>query len=205
MNTEVTRTKQVILRKKELVPQSPVLMVQKLREFAGKSPAFSAMAHAFAMRERTRQQITIHSLIASMVKEGYNFTKDEYRQALTFMANLKLGNLERDRKGQVSALKGITYTLQSIGLASVSKKDSLAKNSVGTPFRQLPSIVPMPQFEDSPKVVVKDPLLKKPLKETTLIIKIGYKTFNFDLFPESSIKEVIETIDRIYQNKDKKA
>lgn len=199
MDTEVTKAKHVILRKQPKEGAlNPVQIVERLRDYASKNPTFNAMAHSFAMRERTRQQITVHSISASMAKEGFNFSKREFQDALAFMASLKLGHLTTDHKGRITALKGIQMTLQSIGLASVSKKDSLARNTTVIPFVKLP--VPI----ETPKVVITDTLLKKPIKETTLSIKIGYKTFNFDLFPEGRVQDLIDTIDRIYQNKDKK-
>lgn len=210
MNTEASVTRTILRKggnadKQTSKPLSPAQVIDKLRTRASTDAVFHAVAEVFAMRERTRQQVTLQSLMATMLKEGYKFNKEQYTSVLAFMATLGLGTLERDNKGRIRALKGISITLQSIGLAAVSKKDNLAKNNIGTPFVKLPQ-EPKPKKEiPAEKVAVVDNNLKKPIRETTLTIKAGYKTFNFELFPESGITALIELVDKVYQEKTKKA
>lgn len=195
------------LRKQE---SSPMLITLLQRE-ASNNPVFRSIAEMFALRERTRQQITVHSLSATMKKEGYDYTKSQLREVLRFLASLRLGRLELSPKGTIVALKGITYTLQSIGMASVSNKASLSKHNIPIPFKRLP----VPSGDSLPtnignnegpieKQVIIDSVLKKPIKEDSLSIKIGHKTFTFDLFPENKVQSLLEIVDKIYSEKNKK-
>lgn len=193
--TEVTQLTEVKRK-----PQT-LSLVDSLRDLAGKNAAFNAIAHTWAMRERTRHQVTVHALDLAMTKEGFSFTREDYRSVLAKLAAMKLGTLQRDSKGTITGLKGVNYTLQSLGLASLSKKNSLRRSTVKTPFTSLQ----IPKENIKEKAVIVDTVLKKPIKETTLTIKIGHKTFNFDLFPESKVKELIDTVDKVYQDKALKA
>lgn len=120
--------------------KSPKDTVLALRERATKSPVFSALAHTFAMRERTRQQIVLTTLFNTMVKEGFNFKKSEYAKELEFLAFLGIGKIDRDGKERTRALKGIKVTLQSVGMAAISKQDTLAKAHFSATFAKLPVI-----------------------------------------------------------------
>lgn len=113
-------------------------LVAAVRQRAATSPAFNAMCHVFAMRERTRQQITLTSLYLTMEREGFKFKKEQYAKELEFMASLGLGKLETDKSG-ITALKNIYVTLQSIGMAGISKKDSIEKFNLTPNFVKLPS------------------------------------------------------------------
>lgn len=125
-------------------------LVGQLRDRANKSPTFKNMAHVFAIRERTRQQISLNTLFMSMTKEGFKFSKADYARELEFLASVGIGRIDRDTKGRLRSLNGITVTLQSIGLASVSNKDKLEKFTPAIQFTKLPEILETPPA--SPKV-----------------------------------------------------
>lgn len=120
------------------VPRNPKAVVEQLRSEAAKNPVFSAVAHLFVSRDRTRQQITLSNLRISMGREGFHYTKEEYTQVLKFMANLGLGRLDFDSENNIRALKDIKITLQSIGYAALGKEDKLVKFVPAPMFQELP-------------------------------------------------------------------
>lgn len=95
----------------------------KLREQAAKSSAFNAICHIFALRERSRKQVTMGSLKATMIREGFNFNNNELAGVLQFLAQNGFGKLDYDLKGKLRALKGIKVPLQTIGKTALSKQD----------------------------------------------------------------------------------
>lgn len=120
------------------LPTPSLDIIAALREQAKENQAFNAMCHIFALRERTRQQITLNNLALSMSKEGFIFTKDQYARCLIFFASLGIGKLDYDINGNLRALKNIKLTLQSIGLAAVSKKENLDNFKPQAKFTKLP-------------------------------------------------------------------
>lgn len=113
-------------------------VVQKLRERAEKSPVFTAMCSMFAMRERTRQQIVLNTLLAVMKNDTVKFSKEQLAEELKFMASIGLGTIQHDKKNRVYALKNIKTKLQSIGHAALSKTDHLVKFTPQAKFSDLP-------------------------------------------------------------------
>lgn len=119
-------------------PSSQKDLVQKLKAQAAKSPAFSAMCHIFALRERARQQVTLKSLSLTMQKEGFAFNPSEYEVALVFLASVGLGKLDYNAAGRLRGLKDIKVTLQSIGMAAIAKTDQLKTGQFQHKFKKLP-------------------------------------------------------------------
>lgn len=117
---------------------SPRSVVTQLRKEAQQKPAFNAICEVFAKRQRARSQVTMHNLQAVMKKEGQEFSREEYAQALKFLAHLGLGRVEFNRNNKLKALKDIKVTLQSIGLAATAKIDALNKWSAHVKFSKLP-------------------------------------------------------------------
>lgn len=118
--------------------QSPKDVISKLRAEASKNQAFKAVCQGFAIRDRTRAQITIHSLYSKMLKEGFKYTRQDYVGVLKTLAGLGLGKLELSPRGKIRALKGITVKLQDIGMAAIADKDTLGKAAVTKTFTKLP-------------------------------------------------------------------
>lgn len=186
-------------------PQKLMSIPERLSALASQNKAFNAIAHIWSLRERARSQVTVHTLMTTLKIEGFDYQKSEVVEVLKTLANMKIGRLELNSKGETIALKDVKYTLQSIGLASVSKKP-LSPHTPKTVFTKLPipkkKIDPFLKKEIEPtKTVVVDEVLKTPIKENQLQIKIGYKTYTFDLFQESKVKDLLEFIDLIYANR----
>ncbi len=118
-NTETSETSNAIVQK-------PTIQTA-LRDRAKESPVFNAMVHAFALRRRTRRQVTINNLYWTMYNEGFKYTKDDYQKELDFLAGLGLGSLDKKQDGTILALKNISATLQSIGFTALNKKQNLKR------------------------------------------------------------------------------
>lgn len=177
---------------------SPMTVVELLRAFAQRNETFNAVAQAFAMRERTRSQITVHSLKQFMDKDGHKYTREQYEEVLKFLASMKLGVLIRNSRDKVVAIKEVNTTLQSIGLAAISKTDALQRASFKLRQAKLPVNTPTVKRQ----MVKADQGLKKPIKELKLEMKLGHREFIFDLFPEAKFSEVLDIIEKIYRHKD---
>lgn len=162
----------------------------RLKEEAGKSAAFNAMCHIFAMRERSRSVITIHNLIVSMSKEGFNFTKKEYTDVLTFLGSVGLGKLDYDSKGRLRALKNITATLQSIGLTALSKRETIQRQLVKDKQRTVRQV----EVQEKPTIL-------EEVSNVTLVIKSPEKTVEFALSQETTAKCLFIILGDLYAKK----
>lgn len=118
---------------------SPQIMVQSLQAEAKLNPVFNTVMHAFAIRERTRAQVTVSNLRLSMAQEGYQFDRPQCEKVLQFLASIGVGRLQKHANGILYALKDIKITLQSIGRAAIGATDKLAKFDQGNSFSRLPA------------------------------------------------------------------
>lgn len=173
-------------------------LVSMLRQEAEKNKVFNSVCHVFAMRERTRQQVTIQSLQITMEKEKFTFTKPQLEGVLKFMATLGIGTLEYDRHGSVRALKNIRVTLQSIGLAALSRKESLDKFQAAPVFKSL--VIDM----EKPKVAAAAPLIGDQRFTASLSVNIYGKTLIFELPKGVSMQELSNILANIYADKAEK-
>ncbi len=113
--------------------------IERLREEAKKNSAANAVFHIFALRQRTRGIITIHSLTQKMKKEGFEYGRQEYVNLLKLLAELGFGKLE-EKRGRIKALRDITVTLQSLGEAVLNKNSSTRGFNKRNKFTALPGL-----------------------------------------------------------------
>lgn len=108
--------------------------IDLVKQEAAKNPAANAALYVFALRKRTRHQVTLTSLVSRMKAEGFeNFKAEDYAPLLKIMANAGFGKLATDAKGRVKGLKDINTTLQSIGAAAVSDVKGIAMLDKASP------------------------------------------------------------------------
>lgn len=171
-------------------PMSPADMVNAIRTEAIANPCLNAVCHIFAIRERARQQVTLSTLMLTTKAEGYNFSKEDHEAVLTFLAKLGLGKLETDGKGRIVALKGISVTLQSIGLAGISKMDTLNRFEPQHTFKPLTSEMQkaqpiaaqaVPLKTKAPTPVEAPKTKAEELFKAALTLSIGGKPVEFEL------------------------
>lgn len=107
-----------------------IQVTELLKEEAKKNEAFNAIAFKWATRERARNQVTVHSLKASMDQEGFQFKKEDYEAALVFLSKLGFGEIKKTKAGKICALENIKVKLQDIGKVAVAGAKEIK------PFRQ---------------------------------------------------------------------
>jgi hypothetical protein len=109
---------------------APNKAIETLKSLAKRSQAASDVFHEMAMRERTRNQITIRALALRMSKAGFKHPQSEYEVVLKALADCGFGNLKYSKRGRVTSVVGIQTTLQSIGKAVVQGADMLKNNAI---------------------------------------------------------------------------
>lgn len=147
-------------------------LVAKLKQEADSNAAFKAVCTVFAVRERARQQVTVNSLARVMNREGFEFTKDDYKTVLARLAEFGVGRLDRAPNGRLRALKGINVKLQSIGKAAVDG-GALTPFKPQVRFKELPTIVEAPKV--SQKKTPKAKTIVKGIRKQAAV-KVDKKT-----------------------------
>lgn len=124
-----------------------VEIVKKLKQEAETNDTARAVFLLWAMRQRARNTITVHSLVIAMSKQGFYFPAEKYRLLLKFLASLELGRLKVNSKGRVMALQEVSIKLQSIGKAALNQQVSSFERIKRQPrFKSLmqPQHMPLP-------------------------------------------------------------
>jgi len=187
-------------REPRIARPNQISLVEELRRLAQR-PAFNAVCHVFAIRERARQQVTLNSLSLRMLEEGYKHGTKDYAQVLKDLAGLGIGNLEFDPKTkEIRALKNIKLTLQSIGKAAVgdvSKVDGFSPQHsyAALPVRAVPTITPAP--EKAPEKSEK----KEADYRVKIVALINSKEIEFPLPLALTIKEIGELLAMCFTKK----
>lgn len=160
-------------------------VVESLKQMATKKVA-NDVFHAWALRDRTRQVVTVEALAQRMKKEGYDYPQHEYAAILRQLSNMGLGRLETGAGGKVRALKDVRLTLQSIGRAAVGDaplKGWHARNRFGhlvTSTDSAPEIVQEKAVEPSSTINV----------GVTLMVTINDKSVGIQIPDNLTVAEV---------------
>lgn len=172
-------------------------LIDKLREKAASDAVASAVLHMFALRRRTRNQISVEMLRRRMKREGYSYTSEQLRPFIVFLAKLGLGQVVKTRRGTVSRLKDIKLTLRSIGLAAVGDGTKLKSFSSKTLTRK-----PIPIVRRAPKPPVqveKAPIPPGVKRNFVLTAVLGSgKVINLSIPPDFTGEDVAELVDRFH-------
>lgn len=100
-------------------------LATSIRALAETNRMFSDICTIFAMRERSRSQVTVNTLLRAVEEAKMKYNKQDCRKVLEILASYNIGLLVKDTKGRVRALINIKYTLQSLGLAAVGSNLNL--------------------------------------------------------------------------------
>lgn len=100
-------------------------IIDALKAKAKEDPAYHAVFLKFAVRKRSRNQVTVRNLTLSMQKDSFNFPTTKYQEVLKFLAGMGFGKVVEDRKGNLKGLYDISITLQSIGKAALEQNSPL--------------------------------------------------------------------------------
>lgn len=82
---------------------------------AASSPLAKAVFLAWAMRQRTRHEVVLSSLVKKMRLEGFHYTKAEYGAFLTKLATMGIGTLKK-ANGRIVGLFDVKQGVQAVGL-----------------------------------------------------------------------------------------
>lgn len=97
-------------------------LVEALHKYTLKNKIFDAVCHMWAFRQRARRQVTVAGLMYSMKKQGFkNYTKEQYKEILLFLAVLGIGKL----KSNDTQLVDIEISLQSLGRAALNNNNKI--------------------------------------------------------------------------------
>lgn len=92
-------------------------IVPVLRTEAASNPVMNDVMSLFASRQRARQEVTLRALYYKMYKEGFSHRREAYAQVLQRLAELGVGEIQKNYRGRIVALKNVRITLQSLGKA----------------------------------------------------------------------------------------
>lgn len=92
----------------------PANIASKLQEEAKKNKTFEALCQIFSVRERTRKQLTLRTMLASLRLEGYDVKRADTARCFRFLAALGIGSLVEAANGQVEGLRDIRFSLHAI-------------------------------------------------------------------------------------------
>lgn len=185
--------------------QAPNL-IQRLMQEAATNPMSKAVFEGFALRIRTRAQVTVHSLTQKMQKEGFdNYASQDSVNVIKLLAQLRLGDLVLSPKGKVRAIKNIKVTLQSIGLAALGSKNALESAHFSNKF--IPLQIPKPVIEKVEKSYAKTKGPKVPMEkldkryEAELIVHFEDEVVTFKLVKGITPQQIGSFMARYYNNK----
>ena len=168
----------------------PTDLIQKLKAAAAVDQVFNAACHLFAMRERSRREVTVASLTDSLNQEGFKASREAVEKVLGMMASFGIGHTVNDAKGQLRALKGIDVTLQSIGKTAIGNS-VIQKSKLKPQQAKLKRLQPTPGM---PQTIVKKSSKLSSKRTGAAVLKVtvelGKKKITFDL-PGNSFASII--------------
>ena len=173
-------------------------VVETLKKTTEKSKAVRDVMTSWALRERTRNVVTVEALAQRMKKEGFDHPQHEYAALLRQLSNLGLGKLETSASGKVKALKDVRLTLQSIGKAAVGEDTSLRGWRPRNRFGQLiastdraPELTQEAKQPEAPKPLTQEAPKPAPMAVgVTLVVNINGKPVNIPVPDSLTVQEV---------------
>jgi hypothetical protein len=183
-----------------------IKVVETLKQTAEKNRTAQDVFHFWAMRERTRNVVTVEALASRMKKEGFDHAPSDYAAFLRQLSNLGLGKLDISPTGKVKALKDIKLTLQSIGAAAVSGKSKLTGFYPRNRFGELLVSSDAPQKVLEPVKAAPPKPVAKPAKETNgspvnvgiaLVMSINGKNVSIPVPQDLTIVEVAALVAKL--------
>lgn len=153
-----------------------------LRDEADKNPVFKDLCHVLALRERSRNKLTVKSLVFSMQKEGFSHSSKDFENVLLFLASVGVGVIDKDIHGNVRSLSKIKYVLQNLGMIALNKQPlmrSIDKTAKNPPISQ-------------PKAISPD----KKADKTKVEVRIFDRVLFLDMAPEQAARFLVELLEK---------
>ncbi len=150
-------------------------VIETLRAQAASDPVTNAVLHMWALRKRSRNEVTVAALASRMKREGFKHGRDEYLPLLKLMSRLGLGRLHTNPRGRITGIKQVETTLQSLGKAVVDVKQppALRRNKKKNRFAAITLNSEVP--------AVKDPTPVKQREPISITVEMGDKTMTFPI------------------------
>lgn len=145
-------------------------IIEGLRQEAATNSVSKAVLIMFALRQRARKNVTLHALQGRMKAEGFMYGKQQYEPVLKRMAQLGLGTLKKNPKGQIVALVDLQTTLKSIGEAACGNGEALSRfhqKNTFTALRVMPPAIQSP----APAVVTQTERATKTKADITVMFR----------------------------------
>lgn len=162
-------------------------VIETLRTQATSDPVTNAVLHMWALRKRTRNEVTINGLASKMKKEGFHHSRDQYVPLLRLMSTLGLGKLQTNHRGRVVALKQVETTLQSLGRAVLDGKQPSVLRHTRKKNRFAPIAL---HSEAKPPVTVSSaPAAVKQRQPISITVEMGEKIMTFPIDAKVSEEE----------------
>ena len=96
----------------------------QLKHFSRNSKVAEAVFKSFVTRLRTRNQVYARALRRRVAKEqGQNYPLEAYCEVLAGLGRMGLGDVVKNTRGRVVALRNVVTTLQSIGEVALAGSD----------------------------------------------------------------------------------
>lgn len=119
--TEIQVSNEQVANNDSLFPN----IVEKLQQEAKNRPVFNAVADMFMKRERSRNNFTLQALFQTMTTADHTFSKEDYAGVLAFLGRIGIGVTDYDMDKNLRGLKGIRFTMQSIGAVALGHSGKL--------------------------------------------------------------------------------
>ncbi len=178
-------------------------VIETLKSEASTNPAFNAVCHVFALRERARHQVTVQALHYRMLKEGFNYPKPKYEEIIKILGSLGFGQVKYNKRAEVIGLYEVKSTLQSIGKAALGGDSKLKSYKQRHKFTDLP--LQSKKVTTKPESVTTKSQPPGRVYPVSLTVMINKKPVNFRIptnISESEIKDLVETFaDRAMEGK----
>lgn len=153
-----------------------------LRDEADKNPVFKDLCHVLALRERSRNKLTVKSMVFSMQKEGFAYTAKDFQNVLLFLASVGIGVIEKDIHGNVRSLSKIKYVLQNLGMIALNKQPLM--RSIDKTVKAPPLGLPKPVNAE------------KKMDKTKVEVRIFDRVLFMDMTPEQAARFLVELLEK---------
>lgn len=154
-------------------------LIKELKTKASEDKTFNAVCHLFAIRERSRREVTAAAIRDSLNEEGFKASISDVERVLGMLAGLGLGTVKNDAKGRLRALTDVRIQLQSIGKAAIGEAKGPMPKNRPAPQTKLRSRKQVPMF----KAVSQGSKL-------SVTVHIGNRSITLDI-PASLVKDDI--------------
>lgn len=157
-----------------------------LRKEARSNKAVKDVFTVFAARQRSRNKLSLRSLVLRMNQEGYDYTTAEYADVMGVIAAAGIGKPRKDTNGRVTSISGITVDLKSLGASVIGDSKDLKEFQQRRKYQNIEGAAEV--VKASPDAVKIYPIRKASTVSITL--NINGKDLVVPIPPEFTLEEI---------------